>query len=133
VLRHVAALLAGILGGGLVIAAIQAVSNALYPPPPALDLQDAAALAEWITKPPLGALALVLLSYVVGSLFGGAVATMVSRERAPALIVGFVLMLLGFVNLWTIQHALWFAVISTLVYLPFAYLGSRMVRWTIPK
>ena len=111
-----------------VIMAVQALNTRLYPPPPGLDLTDPGALAELVAQMPLGALLMVELSYAAGSLAGGVAVRMVSRERPylPAAVVGALLTLAGFANLTAIPHPAWFAVVTTVTYVPCTLLGARV-------
>ncbi len=124
--RRIGAVVAGLFGSVVLIMAVQAVGTWLYPPPPGTDLTDPEAVAALMAQMPLGALLMVELSYVVGSLGGGVIARLVSADRATvqALVVGGLLTLAGFANLAAIPHPLWFAVLSTATYVPCAMLGA---------
>lgn len=67
------------------------------------------------------------LSYFVGSLGAGIlIAIFVKRGRLIyVLIVGGLLTIAGFFNLASVPHPLWLAIVTSLTYLPVAYLGSR--------
>ena len=123
--RRIAAVVAGLPGSVALIMAVQALSVRLYPPPPGTDFADPAELMAQ----PLGALLMVELSYVAGSLAGGALAGLVApnRTRGPLLVVGGLLTLAGFANLTALPHPLWFAVLSTLTYVPCVFLGAAAV------
>ena len=124
--RRIGAVVAGLFGSVVLIMAVQAVGTWLYPPPPGTDFTDPEAVAALMAQIPLGALLMVELSYVVGSLGGGVIARLVSADRAAvqALVVGGLLTLAGFANLAAIPHPLWFAVLSTATYVPCALLGA---------
>lgn len=127
--RRIAAVVAGLAGSVALIMVVQAVGVLLYPPPPDLDFADPDALAALMAQMPLGALLMVELSYAAGSLAGGAIVRRVSPDRTtgPLLVVGGLLTLAGFANLAAIPHPLWFAVLSTLTYLPCTFLGAAVV------
>ena len=124
--RRIGAVVAGLFGSVVLIMAVQAVGTWLYPPPPGTDFTDPEAVAALMAQIPLGALLMVELSYVAGSLGGGVIARLVSADRAAvqALVVGGLLTLAGFANLAAIPHPLWFAVLSTATYVPCAMLGA---------
>ena len=124
--RRIGAAVAGLFGGVVLIMAVQAVGTWLYPPPPGTDFTDPDAIAALMAQMPLGALLMVELSYVAGSLTGGAIARLVTSDRATvqAVVVGGLLTLAGFANLAAIPHPLWFAVLSTVTYVPCALLGA---------
>jgi hypothetical protein len=76
------------------------------------------------------ALLLVLVAYIIGSFFGGAVATLIDKsgKYLPALIVSGLLLLAGLANFAMLPHPVWFMVISSLCYPVFAILGAWIVR-----
>ena len=123
--RRIGAVVAGLLGSVVVIMAVQAVGTWLYPPP-GTDFNDPDAVAALMAQIPLGALLMVELSYIAGSLGGGAIARLVTPEGATrrAIVVGGLLTLAGFANLAAIPHPLWFGVLSTVTYVPCALLGA---------
>lgn len=124
--RRIGAVVAGLLGSVVLIMAVQAVGTRLYPPPPGTDFTDPAAVAALMAQIPLGALLMVELSYAAGSLAAGAIVRLVTPDRPTvlAVVVGGLLTLAGFANLAAIPHPLWFAVLSTVTYVPCALLGA---------
>ena len=131
----------GAVGAGLVVSVvlmtlIQGLSVRLFPMPPGMDPNDPAALARFMQQLPLGALLLVALSYAVGSLGGGIGVGLVARQAAYGLaaVLGGLLTIAGFANLAAIPHPAWFAVVTTLTYLPCTLLGTYAVtQWRAPK
>ena len=127
----------GAVGAGLVVSfmlitLVQALSVRIFPPPPGLDPNDPAALARFMQQLPLGALLLVALSYAVGSVGGGVGVGLVARQAAYGLaaVVGGLLTIAGFANLAAIPHPAWFAVVTTLTYVPCTLLGAYAVaQW----
>ena len=124
--RRIGAVVAGLFGSVVLIMAVQAVGTWLYPPPPGTDFTDPEAVAALMAQIPLGALLMVELSYVVGSLGGGVIVRLVSADRpaVQAVVLGGLLTLAGFANLVAIPHPLWFGVLSTVTYVPCAMLGA---------
>lgn len=131
----------GAVGAGLVVSVvlmtlIQGLSVRLFPMPPGMDPNDPAALARFMQQLPLGALLLVALSYAVGSLGGGIGVGLVARQAAYGLaaVLGGLLTIAGFANLAAIPHPAWFAVVTTLTYVPCTLLGTYAVaQWRAPK
>jgi len=114
------------LAAFVVIYAVEALGHAVYPPPAGVDWKNPEAIRAYVAGLPLGAFGFVLLAYAVGSLVGGALATLISGRASvvPGLVVGGLLMVAGVANLSVVPHPLWFAIVSTLLYLPLAWLGS---------
>jgi hypothetical protein len=123
ILRNVLSAIAGLFAGVLVIMLVETIGMAIWPPPP--DLEP----AELMQQIPLGALLMVELGAVLGSLTAGAVATKLGVAKPPqlAVIVGVVLMLAGISTLVMLPHPTWFVVVSTLTFVPLALLGARLV------
>ncbi len=124
-LRGIAATAAGIVCGIVLITAVQALGIRLYPLPPGVDPADPEAVARVVRDAPAGALLMVELSYAAGSLAAGIVVGLIARRRPFLLagIIGGLLTAAGFANLAAIPHPMWFAVLSTVTYLPCALLG----------
>ena len=80
--RSVLAVLAGAIVAGVLIAIVEAISSAIFPLPPGLDIHDHAAMRQHIDTLPLGAFLLVLAAWAIGS-FGGSwvAARIASRGR----------------------------------------------------
>jgi hypothetical protein len=71
---------------------------------------------------------LVILSYIVGSFFGGMTATGIAKEKYnPAVIVGGVLTLAGIMNAISIPQPMWVSIVCILVFIPLAYLGAKVL------
>ncbi|MBP6811102.1 MAG: hypothetical protein KA138_06265 [Saprospiraceae bacterium] len=121
------AVLLGILAGGIVIAGVEMISP--HSPPAGMNVNDPAKLGEWIATLPMSAFAILLLAYFLGAAVGGWVANRVAAKShyRPALIVGFGLFVAGLMNLISIPHPMWFAVVSSLIYFAGAWIGGRVV------
>ena len=131
-LARLATVVAGLVVSVVLIAAVQAISVRLFPPPPGMDANDPAAIARFMQQLPIGALLLVALSYAVGSIGGGVGVGLVARRAAYGLaaVVGGLLTVAGFMNLAAIPHPAWFAVVTTLTYVPCTLLGTyATARW----
>jgi hypothetical protein len=130
ILKSLGAVIAGLVTGAIVIFAVEQLSGRLFPPPAGLDFHDREAVRAFIAAMPLGAFALILGSYAFGSATGGAVATLIGSRQRPraALIVGALLTVGGILNLLELPHPLWFAIVSTLVYVPCAWVGFVLLK-----
>ena len=130
--KKILSVLAGIIGGGMIILLVEKLGHTVYPPPPDFDYKDVEALRLLIENAPLGALLFVVLAWALGSLAGGLIAALIAVEdkTKQALFVGGILMVLGVINMMSIPHPVWMQIAGLTVYLPFAYwggtLGSKM-------
>ena len=122
-LLAVAAGIAVAFGG---ITVLQSIGHQIYPPPEGIDPADREAFAEVVRQMPVPALLLVVAAYAVGTFFGAWLAARIAGRPFPALLVGGVMMLAGISNLALVPHPLWFMVLSVLVFVPSAWLASRV-------
>lgn len=107
IIKLITGTLAGVIVAGLTVGVVEWIGHALFPPPPGLDLSDPAAMATIIDNLPAGALSFVLFGWFTGSLLGGIVAGVVSRNRiAPWVVSGFILAG-GIHSFIAIPHPLW--------------------------
>lgn len=129
--RSIVAIIAGLVVMLIVVASVQWMSHSLYPPPVDLDIGDKQAVAKAMAAAPVGALAMVLLSYALGTfLAAGTAATLsVRHKRGTALILGAVMVVLAGANFVIIPyHPLWMVVSGLLIPIPMALLGWRVFR-----
>ena len=130
-IRSILAVLAGFVVASAVMMAVEAVNGRYLHP-------DVAKLAEGVTDrevlrsilagAPIGALLVVILGWVLGSLAGGCVAAWIGRRAlvGHALAVGGLLTLAGIANNLMIPPPLWFWVAGLIVFIPAAYAGARL-------
>lgn len=128
-LRNVLATVAAFVVGNLLIFAVQAIKGMIYPMPEGFDFNDAEAVKALVASMPIGAFLGIELSYIVGCAGAGAVVGKfaASRHMALAGVVGGLFTLAGFANMAMIPHPLWFAVLTTITYVPCALLGAKLV------
>jgi len=98
--RSLLAVVAGLVVAMLVIAGVEAVGHALFPPPPHLDLARTADQERLMEALPIQAKLAVVAAWFLGSLAGAATAIAIARRVLPAWIVAVVIAGLG---LWTTQ------------------------------
>ena len=128
ILKRIGAVLGGFMAAMVVVMLFEWLGAYVNPMPKDIDYHDPKALADMMNHMPMTAYLWLLLGYVVASIVGGAVATLLSgrSKSMPALIVGAVLTLGGIINFIMLPHALWFMIVSTLMYIPMALLGYRL-------
>ena len=121
---------------GLVVAMIaitlmHGLGELLYPLPEGVDVNDPDSLRAYIPKMALGAFMMVLLAHQSGAFFGSIAAVLVLRKTGHSmrlgLIVGALVMVLGIMNLFMLPHPTWFAILDTVLYIPLALLGAKLV------
>lgn len=98
--RSLLAVVAGLVVAMCVIAGVEAIGHAIFPPPPDLDLARAEDQARMMEAIPFEAKLAVVIAWFVGSLAGAAAAIAIARRVLPAWIVG---VAIGALGLWTTQ------------------------------
>ncbi len=134
--RRILSVLAGLAVAVVFFMLFQGTSGALFPPPPGLDLNNPEELAAYINTLPQTAMFLVLLGYAVGTLMGGFVTAKVMmmqpvtprQLRTPVLILGGLLTLAAILNLRSIPHPTWFAIINLATFFPMALAGAQLTQ-----
>ena len=129
-LCNTGAVIGGLIVGVLCIAAIQTLNYNLFPPAEKLDPNEPEHLVIIMKQMPIWAFLMIELSYVVGSLATGALVAKLasSRHITLALGCGVIFTLAGFANLAMVPHPLWFAMMTSLSYVPSAWMGARWIR-----
>ncbi len=89
---------------------------------------DKNAIAEAISKMPVGSFLCLLTGYLIGSFTGGLTASLIAKEKKQqmSLLVGAVILAGGIINFYMFPHPIWFVSCSLLVYLPAAFLGGKL-------
>lgn len=125
-IRSLLGVLAGLVLAMAVIFAVQSVGHAFFPPPPGLDPRDREAFEAAVAAMPVMALIVVLIAYAIGTFAGAWLAATIVGSPFIAFLVGGVLTLAGMSNVLAVPHPTWFIVCAVLVFLPSAWLGSRL-------
>lgn len=120
--------LAGMVVALALIAIIQSIGHAVYPPPQDLDIRDTEAFAEYTKSLPFVAVLFVLASYLAGAFAGPFVTGWVAGgpSLVYAAIIGGILLALTVVNLVTIPHPLWFGILTVIGIPAAAFFGGRL-------
>lgn len=106
---------------------VEAIGHKIYPVP-GETVNTKEALRRFIKTLPIGALLTVELGYVIGSVSGGFVIGKMAVSNATQLAIGLggLLTLFGIQNLVMIPHPTWFAVLTSVTYIPGTYVGARL-------
>jgi MFS family permease len=91
-------------------------------------MTDKEAIRALLASAPVGALLVVLLGWVLGSLLGGFLAAWIGWNApvAHALVLGGLLTLAGIANNLMLPPPVWFWITSLVALLPAAYAGARL-------
>jgi hypothetical protein len=130
-IRSILAVVTGFVVASALMMAVEAVNGRyLYPELGKLanGVTDREVLRIILAGAPVGALLVVILGWVLGSLAGGGVAAWIGK-RAPvghALVLGGLLTLGGIANNLIVPPPFWFWVAGIMVLIPAAYAGARL-------
>jgi hypothetical protein len=127
-IRSIVSTASGIVTGVIVISAVEAVANSMYPMPAGVDMNNMDALKAAIETMPDGAFLMILLGHMLGALAAGVVSMLIAKDTfRPTLVCGGMFMAFGLINLVALPHPafMWAELIG---YIPLAYLGAKLVR-----
>src|SRR3990167_4345710 len=97
------------------------------PPPASLDFNDKVAVATYVQTMPWQAVAVVVLSWLLGTYIGATVAARISKDHvmACALIIGVLDVVLTAINALSIPHPTWALAMGLLLPIPLAWLAGK--------
>lgn len=126
-------MIAGVFSALVLMVAIQRSIHYLYPLRP--DLADPAVQQRIMMEAPPMALALVVVSYLIGTLLGAYVATKLSATlpRRQGWLVGGLMLVAAIMNLTAIPHPLWFSIASLAGIAAGGWLGAQWGAPRLPK
>lgn len=115
-LRIVIGIIVGLVVGIAVVAIMESIGHAIFPPPEGMDLKDPDAIKEMMAEISIGAKVAVLVAWGLGVFVGGVVARMISVGAAPAAwTVAGVLFAGAIVSMVMIPHPLWMVIGAVVV------------------
>ena len=123
--KRILAMVAGLISAFLVIVLVEGISITKYPLPKGVDPHNAEAMKEHVASLPVDAFLIILFAYAAGAFTGSFVAVAISKIFRQAMTIALVLLIANTANLVQIDHPLWFAISSTFIYFPLAWLGGK--------
>ena len=128
--RKILGTVAGIIVAGPIFFLVQSINAVIFGFPKDLDLNDPAAVSEFMANMPTAAFLVVAFGYALGSFVAGWLARKITRADSLIipLIIGSVLTLAWIGNITMLPHPLWMVVLCFLIYIPFTLLGHRAAR-----
>lgn len=128
--RKIAAVVVGIIAGGVFNMAMVSASHMLYPLPEGTDPNDFEAFKAYVETHglPTGALTMVLLAHAGGSFVSGLVCGLIAARSwtSAGIGLGMLWMCGGIAMLMMLPAPAWFAVSDLVLYVPAALLGVRL-------
>lgn len=128
--RTVLGVVAGLVAMFVVILVVEFLGAQLFPPPAGVDMRDPDALAAAMTQMPMGALAIVVVAWVLGAFAGGWVAARIAvrHSRVAAAVVALAVVAGVVMMMVTIPHPMWMGALGLLLPVPAALAGARLAR-----
>ena len=126
ILRNVLAIVVGVVIGGSVNMAIITLGPSLIPPPPGVDVSNAASLSQGIHLFEARHFVMPFLAHAVGTLVGALAAYLIAATYRTqiAYVIGAVFLCGGIAASFMIPAPAWFIALDLLVaYIPMAWLG----------
>lgn len=126
--RSILAVLAGLLMGGVVMAAVEWAGYHLYPLPAGIDATDPAQLQVVMQQLPIGAWLFVLVAWFFGAVDGALLAAWLapSRPWRYALLVVALLALAASANVLLLPHPDWFVAATPVVFIAAWLVGGKI-------
>jgi hypothetical protein len=130
-LRSIAAVFAGFIVASIVMMIVESINGRVLFPElgkAAEGVTDREQIRVLLAKAPIGALLVVIVAWILGSIAGGWTTARLSAYStvAHSLVLGVLLTLAGVANNLMIPPPLWFWIIGLVVFIPAAYLGARL-------
>lgn len=124
--RTIAGTVAGVIAGGAVVFATEAVGQSLFPPPADINLADPEDVKRLMASLPAAAFAFVLAGWFLGSLVGAFVARKFAHSDAAAWAVAVLFILFTAMTFVMIPHPPWMIAAGILIPLVSAWLAIRL-------
>ena len=126
--RKLVGAVAGIVLAMLVVALVQTVGHYLFPEPELPANPSPQQLRDAVAAAPVGAKAMVVLSWFLGALVGVWAALRISNgARRSALVVAGAVLLLTIAVLLSVTHPTWMVALGLLVPVLATFLATRIV------
>jgi hypothetical protein len=126
--KNILSIIIGLAASSFIIFALEVLSHIIYPAPANLDINNMEAVKAFAASAPPIVFILVIISYAIGSLIGGLVASAIANKNkmSKAITVGGILMGLGAYNLFMIPHPIWTILISIFLFIPCSWIGGML-------
>ena len=128
--NRILSIIAGLAGGWLVVFAGEAIIHQIYPLPEIKNFDDKEFLSQLMNSLPNYYFILLLVNWVLSVVVAGMITSKLvkSNWQKATLIVSIIMLLGAVINMIMIPHPLWVKIVTIFIYLPFGYIGGRLVR-----
>ncbi len=131
ILRRIFGVILGFIVASAVMMLVEFTNGHFFYPglgAAAKQVKDTAQMKALMASAPTGALVVVIVGWLLGSIAGGWAATRIARSEstAPAISLGLLLTLAGISNNLMLPPPTWFWVLSLAVFFPGTWYGARL-------
>jgi hypothetical protein len=128
-MRSLLTVISGLIIGRFAIRLFEWIGHKVVPPPVDLKIENFDALRAYVASAPPKVFYLLLAAWAGGAFVGGFVAGLVAERRKElhAFVVGLIQTALAGWQLSMIPHPTWVVVIGLTLFVPFAWLGGRIL------
>lgn len=121
-LRTILGIIAGVIAMMISVSGFESIGHLLYPPPPGLDPNDLDQLDSIVAAAPIGAMAMLVAGWCLGTLIGGGIAARIARHpRVAAVVVALVVVASVVAMAFLLpSHPTWVAALGILLPVPLA-------------
>lgn len=133
-LRTILGIIVGVITMMITVHGIETIGHMLYPPPPGLDPNDLDQLDSIVAAAPVGAMAMLVLGWCVGTIVGGGLAARIARHPRVAACFVALVVITGVVGMAVLlpSHPIWVAILGTLLPIPLALLMAKVAGRKVP-
>lgn len=124
--RRIGGVVAGLVIAFAIVMVAELIPHKLYPPPSGFDQSNFTQVKAYVATLPITALVIVLAGWLVATIAGASVAAGIGKSRAPAYVVGALLLCAGVYNAIAIPQPVWFSAVSLVIYIVGAMIGARI-------
>lgn len=127
-LRTILGIILGIIAMMISVSGFESIGHLLYPPPPGLDPNDLDQLDSIVAAAPVGAMAMLVAGWCLGTLIGGGIAARIARHPRVAACVVALVVITGVVGMAFLlpSHPTWVAVLGIALPIPLALLIAKL-------
>ncbi len=102
------------------------IGHQIFPPPADLDITNKEMMGDYISNLNTGALAFVVLGWMIGPLVGSFVANKILPEhwRKNSIAIGVALTVFGVLSMMMFPHPIWMWIIGIIAPIIMAYIGG---------
>ena len=127
-MKYFLSVLLGLFSGLILMSIFEYLALMIFPLPEDINIKDFNSIANNMDRIPDINLIMLLVCFAISSMFAGFISAKVKTKhsRIPVLIIGILLTVGCFIYCMEIPQPVWVVILSSVIFLPMAYLGGRL-------